>query len=333
MDRRRAADKSFRRSNERPCSSKRRGWQRARRHEGAMRIDPIFLIPFLVVAGPVSVTVSTPSEAHQANHDPAAAYAELLEAERALSTAAENRAPAEAIAAMFDAEVQLPTRDGIANGREAATAALAANPSSRGTGASWRSIGGGVSADGQQGFTFGYLDIAGGDPARARRRYLAYWVKRPEGWRMLAFRQLVRRPDEAEIGPVAPIIPASAAAAVSGNADSVAAAERSFSDRAQRVGLRAAFLEYGHVRAVHVASPNGFAVGLPAIGANFDESTTSPLNWSSDRTWAAGSGDLGLSVGTIRRNGAAPEGQPATIPFFTIWIRDSATGQWRYIAE
>jgi ketosteroid isomerase-like protein len=303
-------------------------------HEGAMRIDPVLLIPFLLVAGPVSVTISTPSTAHQANHDPAAAYAELMAAERAFSAQAANRTPAEGIAAMFDAEVQLPTRDGIANGREAATAALAANPSSRGTGASWRSIGGGVSADGSQGFTYGYLDIAGGDPARAHRRYLAYWVKRPEGWRVLAMRQLVRQPSEAEIGPIAPLVPATTAAG--GRADharAVAAAERAFSDRAQQVGLRAAFMEYGHARAVHVATPNGFAVGLPAIGVNFDAATTSPLNWSSDRTWAAASGDLGLSVGTIRRNGPAPEGQPSSIPFFTIWIRDSATGQWRYIAE
>lgn len=298
-----------------------------------MRVDPIFLIPFLLVAGPMSVTIPTPSAARQADHDPATAYAELVEAERAFSSAAANRAPAEGIAAMFDAEVQLPTRDGIANGREAASAALAANPSSRGTGASWRSIGGGVSADGSHGFTFGYLDIAGGDPARAHRRYLAYWVKRPEGWRVLALRQVVRGPDEAEIGPIAPLIAAAAATRRPGNADSVAAAERAFSDRAQQVGLRAAFLEYGHPRAVHVASPNGFAVGLPAIGANFDGATTSPLNWSSDRTWAAASGDLGLSVGTIRANGTPPAGQPAAIPFFTIWIRDAATGEWRYIAE
>lgn len=299
-----------------------------------MRIEPILLIPFLLVAGPMSVTVPTPSAAHQTDHGPAAAYAELVAAERAFSAAAQNRAPAEGIAAMFDGEVQLPTRDGIASGREAATAALAANPSSQGTGASWRSIGGGVSADGSQGFTFGYLDIAGGDPARAHRRYLAYWVKRPEGWRVLALRQVVRQPGETEIGPIAPIIPASAAPARNAdNAGAVAAAERAFSDRAQQVGLRSAFLEYGHSSAVHVASPNGFAVGLPAIGANFDEATTSPLNWSSDRTWIAGSGDLGLSVGTIRRNGATPEGQPASIPFFTVWIRDSATGRWRYIAE
>lgn len=299
-----------------------------------MRIDPILLIPFLLVAGPMSVTVSTPSSAHQADHDPAAAYAELLAAERAFSAAAANRPPSEGIAAMFDAEVQLPTRDGIANGREAATAALVANPSSRGSGARWRSIGGGVSADGSHGFTFGYLDIAGGDPARAHRRYLAYWIRRPEGWRVLALRQLVRRPDEAEIAPVAPLVPEAPRAIDSGDhAGAVATAERAFSDRAQQVGLRAAFLEYGHASAVHVATPTGFAVGLPAIGANFDEATTSPLNWSSDRTWAAASGDLGLSVGTIRANGTPPAGQPASIPFFTIWIRDSATGQWRYIAE
>ena len=286
----------------------------------------------LLMAAPMSLTIPQIAAAQATNDAPAAAYQQLLQAERVFSAAAANRTSAEGIAAMFDAEVQLPTRDGIANGREAATAALTANPASQGTGASWRSIGGGVSADGSQGFTFGYLDIEGGEPARAHRRYLAYWIKRPEGWRVLALRQVVRRPDEAEIGAIAPLI-SSAPAADADHAQAVAAAESAFSDRAQQVGLRAAFLEFGHANAVHVASRTGFAVGVQAIGAGFEEGTTSPLHWSSDRTWAAASGDLGLSVGTIRRNGPAPEGQPASIPFFTIWIRDSATGQWRYIAE
>lgn len=321
-------------SNGERHSSKRGGGSAAGGHEAAMRIDPILLVPLMLVASPAYLVSQSGHGAHRAN--PAAtAYAELLQAERAFSDAAASRSPAEGIAAMFDEQVQFPTRDGFAQGRAAATAALAASPASRGTGASWRSIGGGVSADGSQGFTYGYLDVAGGDPARARRRYLAYWIRRPEGWRVLAFRQLVRRPDEAEIAPVAPLI--AAGPAVAGDADTharaVAAAERAFSDRAQQVGLRAAFLEYGHDRAVHVATPAGFAVGLPAIGANFDSATTSPLNWSTDRSWAAASGDLGLSVGTIQSNGPVPEDQPASAPFFTIWIRDSATGQWRYIAE
>ena len=77
-----------------------------------------------------------------------------------------------------------------------------------------------------------------------------------------------------------------------------------------------------------------FRVGLDAITAGFPEGeTTSPLHWSTERAIAASSGDLGVSIGTIRRNGPVPEGQPASFPFFTIWRRDRPDAPWRYIAE
>ena len=61
--------------------------------------------------------------------------------------------------------------------------------------------------------------------------------------------------------------------------------------------------------------------------------TTSPVRWSTERSFVAASGDLGVSIGTIHRNSATPEGQPASFPFFTVWRRDSANAPWRYIAE
>ena len=45
-------------------------------------------------------------------------------------------------------------------------------------------VDGGVSADGQHGYTLGYLEIEGGDPNTAKRRYLAYWTRGADGWRV-----------------------------------------------------------------------------------------------------------------------------------------------------
>jgi len=115
---------------------------------------------------------------------------------------------------------------------------------------------------------------------------------------------------------------------------SLAAAEQAFSDRAQRVGLRAAFREFGREDAMNMSEGPSIAIGLDAITAHLPEGeTTSPLRWRTERSYAASSGDLGVSIGTIHANGPAPEGRPATIPFFTIWRRDGPDQPWRYIAE
>lgn len=277
-----------------------------------------------------------------AQQTPQAAYEELIRAERALSAAAANLSPAEGIAGMLADDVVLMSPQGPIRGRAAATANLRANPANAGTHASWRSIRGGVSADGQHGFTLGYLDIAGGDPARARRRYLAYWVRGAEGWRAATLRQALRSANEVEATAQPPALPAAIVAPQperrAAFAESLVAAEQAFSDRAQRVGIRQAFQENGRPDAIHLgAGTNSFVVGLAAIGAvqaaQGGPTDSSPVNWSADSAIVASSGDLGVTIGTIRVNGTVPEGQPGAFPFFTIWRRDSPDRPWRYIAE
>lgn len=278
---------------------------------------------------------TTPRPAAVARTDPQAALASLLAAERAFSDAAATRTPAEGIAAMMDDEVFFLARGGVVRSPAAVAQSLAANPSTRGRSASWRPYRAGISGDGQHGFTYGYLDIADGDPAAAHRRYLAYWIRRPQGWRVLAFRQVLRPATEQHRPMVAPLLPPAGARSRSDAAARerrLAAAELAFSDRAQRVGLRRAFGEFGAADAVIIYGETNFSIGPEAIGRIFPEATTSPLRWASDRTWVAASDDLGLSVGTLRANGLPTAETPAEQPYFTIWRRDLATG-WRFIAE
>jgi hypothetical protein len=266
----------------------------------------------------------------------------LLAADRAFSAAA-ARAPtaADGLAAMFDADIVAPFRGrGLIVGREALVAAYRAEPGFGEPGISWAPVRGGISADGSQGFTFGFLTMAGGDPARRNRKYLAYWVHRPQGWRVVAYRAIPRQPGEVSTVMMAPSLPGFAARErrdarlIESHRASLAAAERAFSDRAQQVGLRVAFGEYGRADAMNMYRGAGFDVGLDAITGNFDAAeTVSPVSWSTERSFVASSGDLGVSIGTIRGNRPNAEGRTDSIPFFTIWRRDSPDAPWRYIAE
>jgi ketosteroid isomerase-like protein len=266
----------------------------------------------------------------------------LLAADRAFSAAA-ARAPnvADGLAPMLDAEAVMPVPgSGFAIGRDAVIAALRAAPSLSEGAAAWTPIRGGISADGTQGFTFGYLTLTGGDPARRARKYLSYWIRRPEGWRVAVYRQVVRPAGDVSLALVPASLPGFAAAPnaapslIAAHQRSLAAAEAAFSDRAQAVGLRVAFREYGREDAMNMSEGAAFRTGLDAITGGFPEGeTTSPVRWSTERSYVASSGDLGVSIGTIRTNAPAADGRPAAFPFFTIWRRERPDQPWRYVAE
>ncbi|HYJ51622.1 MAG TPA: DUF4440 domain-containing protein [Allosphingosinicella sp.] len=294
------------------------------------------MIRLFLAALAALVFLSAPALARERGAD----VEELLAADRAFAAAA-ARAPAiaDAFAAMFDADVVVPLPGrGLLVGRDAVLEVYRASPSFREGAVSWAPVRGGISADGTQGFTFGYLDVTAGPDDRRNRKYLAYWVRRAEGWRVVAYRQVPRPPGAVSTAMIAPSLPARSVRpnprAIPRHQASLAAAEQAFSDRAQQIGLRAAFREFGRQDAMNMSEGAAIAIGLDAITAHFPEGqTTSPLNWRTERSYAASSGDLGVSIGIIRANGPVPEGRPASIPFFTVWRRDRTDAPWRYVAE
>ena len=103
------------------------------------------------------------------------------------------------------------------------------------------------------------------------------------------------------------------------------------------VGIGAAFVRNGRADAVNMGGPKavGFVVGAEAIGRAVGEGSPtdrSEVEWSADRVLVASTGDLGITFGMIRFH-KPQEGQPAAVPFFTIWRRDDPSQPWRYIAE
>ena len=266
--------------------------------------------------------------------DPKLAVNELLAADLTFSVEAARAAdPVAGISAMLDNDVVMPSPKGNAVGREAVTALFRENPSYKEGIVSWAPVRGGISADGTQGFTYGFLTVSGGDSARRDRKYLSYWIKRPEGWRVVAYRQQVRPAGEVSKQMLPPSLPesgAEAAANSSAHQQSVAAAEKAFSDRAQIVGLKQAFGEFGRPDAMNMYGGAGFAYGLDAVVAGFKEEGPAKIHWSTERSFAAPSGDLAVSIGTIKPNDPKETGGFA---FFTVWRRDGPDKPWRYIAE
>jgi hypothetical protein len=74
----------------------------------------------------------------------------------------------------------------------------------------------------------------------------------------------------------------------------------------------------------------GFAIGLDAVTAGFKEGDPTTIHWFTERSYVASSGDLGVSIGTIKPHD--PKTGPG-FPFFTVWRRDGPDQPWRYVAE
>ena len=288
----------------------------------------------LVAAGCAMIAAALPAWAA-----PADVAADLLAADRAFSASAAQADLPDALAALFDGRIVMPLPNGsFATSKADALAALAANPANQGARAEWAPVRAGISADGKHGFTFGYMTIHKAGAPDRQAKYLAYWVKQPEGWRVAAYKR-APKPEGQGTAPMAPLLPAKLVAPAKDPAlvetlgGSLAAAEKAFSDEAQTIGLGAAFRRNGRADAMNMGREAAFRIGADTIGGDMGSDPVSPLSWSADGVLVASSGDLGVTWGMIRANAPPPEGQPAAIPFFTIWYRPSPSDPWRYVAE
>jgi ketosteroid isomerase-like protein len=279
----------------------------------------------------------------QAPPSPATAVEELLEADRAFARTGAAKDTITALSAMFADDVIAGVPGGaFVDSRQKLVEALKANPDNAASRVEWAPIRGGISADGLHGFTFGYMTMHKKDGTSVPWKYLAYWMKGPQGWRVAAYRRRPRPEGVVSTTMMPPSLPArlvppsADAAAIEQYRKSLASAEQSFSDEAQKIGLAAAFTKYGRADAVNMGGPKDvqFVVGSASIGRSVGEGTptdSSPVVWGPDhKVIVASSGDLGITFGFIRST-TASEGPP--IPFFTIWRRASSSDPWRYIAE
>jgi ketosteroid isomerase-like protein len=288
----------------------------------------ILWICLLAIATPVQ---STPQQAVD----------ELIAADRAFAAAAPSKANViDALTPMFTDDVIMPLPGGkFAHGVNDAVAFLKSNPDNTTAKAEWTPIRGGISADGTQGFTFGYMTLRKPDGTAVPLKYMAYWVKSAAGWRAAVYKRS-RRPEGAVSTAMMPAslpakLVAPAPGAVAAAEAEVAAAEKKFSDESQTIGLGPAFAKFGAPDAVNMGGEPEYVVGNDKIAAAVGgptPSAPSPLHWAADeKVIAASSGDLGISIGIIHRNAPQPDGSNPTNAFFTIWRK--INGVWKYVAE
>jgi len=294
----------------------------------------------------VSCTSMSPNTPGRDSDSPQSVMEELLAVDRAYSAASAKTDLVSGVSAMFASDVAMSIPGGkFSVSATEATAALRAAPDNAQSRAEWVPVRGGISADGLQGYTWGYMTIVKPDKTTTPGKYLSYWVKRPEGWRVVAYRRRLRPAGEVSLAPVAPSLPARRvppspdAALIETYRASLDATERAFSDSAKVIGLGVAFARYGRPDAVNMGGANdaAFVVGSEAIGqvvSGGKPAEPSTLVWAPDRVIVASSGDLGVTIGIIRDTAPGPDpNAPTRFPFFTVWQRATPADPWRYVAE
>jgi hypothetical protein len=293
------------------------------------------LVAILLLAAPAAVTAPAAAAA-SSQTSPQAALDGLLSADRQFGSSKLGLVPA--IERMLDETAIMPLPTGtFAQGKQAVLASLRSNPANASAKADWAPVRAGISADGTHGFTFGFMTISeAGKPDRPVK-YLAYWVKRPDGWRVAAYKR-APRPE----GPVSPALrepalpsklvkPGSARPA---HKASLIAAEKAFSDAAQKIGLGPAFEKFGSADAMFIGRDADFTYGSKTIGANMGTDPAAAPTWAADAgALVAPSGDLGVTWGYIHPKGPRRAEGPNVIAFFTVWRRPDPEQPWRYVAE
>ncbi len=244
---------------------------------------------------------------------------------------------------MFAPDVVMLAPTGIVRGAAVAQAALRANADNARSRAEWTPIRGGVSADGEHGFTYGYMTTTRPDGAALPGKYVAYWRRTPTGWRVAVYKRAPRAPGPVELAERPPAVPPLGtrpnALESARYAAELQQVEHEFSDEAQR-GFGAAFRRYAAPDAAHVGGQNdtSFLFGPEAIGRPLDVVDTSGLTitWAAADAIAAASGDLGVTIGTITTStpGTGSTGtERRERPYFTVWRRDAPSAPWRFIIE
>lgn len=108
----------------------------------------------------------------------------LLAADHAFPVAASATDVVSGLTPMFAKKVIMPVpgpAPKFAEGVDQVVDVLKANPANAGAKLQWTPIRGGVSADGQHAFTFGYMTIHRADGTDAPVKHLSYWIRSGSG--------------------------------------------------------------------------------------------------------------------------------------------------------
>ena len=261
--------------------------------------------------------------------------ASLLQADRAVSDSSGRRGLRVALrGAIAEDAVLLYSGAPVVQGGSAITALLSAQPLLDSLRVEWQPLHAEVSRDGSLGFTYGVLvTVARGPDAPLRLgKYLAVWRWSPgSGWRVAACAQLGLTPPERVVlpGGIGPLeLPR---LAPNGPAAAFIHADLDFAALEARSTPAVAFRTYASADAVTFPGTGELNRGPAAIGAAFAGMPPQDWIWYPVVAGAAGSGDLGFTVGlSVRRPRSG--GDPTYTKYLTLWRRDTG-GTVRYLAD
>lgn len=198
-------------------------------------------------------------------------------------------------------------------------------------------VGGDVSANGEDGFTYGYLDGVRANGELAPAWYHAYWRREDDAWRIAA---LVRR--RRQEGATTPAITprtiekracVDVVKDTTATAKEAADADRAFSD-AGAASVAEAFASYATADVAKSGPASSYVFGRDEVRKLFTPPPPQGLVWQPEVWSAARSGDLAFTIGIAGPRNGTPlaTGANATGHYFTIWRRD-ADGKWRYVID
>ena len=221
-------------------------------------------------------------------------------------------------------------------GRDAAQALFDAAPATSGPLPTWQPLGGGVSRDLHSGYTYGIAAHADTPKGTLQvDRYIAFWQREGNGpWRVVAYAEVNGPPSEElrfSASQLAPPSPSMSRAAAE-TAQQLRVADSSFADLADRMGSAYAFESS--------IAPDGAIFGGPQLITgpqavkDFEQAQGSgtSLTWRPVFVLAAGSGDLGATVGEYIATGRGPSGAAVQRfgKYLTVWQRQG-DGSWKFV--
>lgn len=229
----------------------------------------------------------------------------------------------------------------IVLGRPAARAIIAAESLGARATVRWQPVRAEASIDGKSGYSYGYAVYGSAQPTTTSvriDRYIAFWRREAEGWRIAGYAETYGTP------PAPLALPAAARSAampdtpmprMRGALDAIRTADMDFSRDATKFGTGEAFGRYAAEDAQIFSGPGEFISGPRAITQSFGPTTTkTSLVWHPVHGEVSAAGDLGFTVGNAVFTGEREDGAPLIrhSKYLTVWKRQR-DGSWRYVVD
>lgn len=237
--------------------------------------------------------------------------------------------------ALFADDITYTDGDNILHGRQAARDYLTAlqYPAPAGYTTRWQTVRGDVSANGLDGYTFGWMTFTAPDGTiyELHGKYIAYWRLGPLGWRVVARLEVQTysspTPPPSWFKPVTGGKPSLPLVDVNAARASLVAADQAFSALSVSQGQAVAFPAYVALEGVNIGGPMTY--GRDAIVERYAAvPITNVLSWTSETADVSRVGDFGFSVGPWSWTDGQSNYRGV---YMSVWQKES--GEWKWIVD